>query len=385
MKEAEKNVVKGQSSWIMSNNNVELAITEQGGQMAPVTFYRDSDKPVQPYYINPWHEEDIAIDEPLFKPLRGDFFCMPFGAVNNYEGEHHPIHGEPSTDKWDFFGLSKTDGITKLELGMKTKIRSGKVKKSIQLIDNHNSLYIQHELSGYSGEMTLGHHQILALPEEKGSVRVSTSPIHFGMTMERDYLSCFIDEYYALKPGQKFKDPKKVATIWKDEPFADLTSFPARKGFMDVAALYSKQGSDPSWTTAAVPSMGYLWFSLKDPKVLPQTLMWISNGGRHASPWSGRNLCLGLEDTCGCFADGLTKSAENNIVNKNGIPTIINLDPEKPLIVNSIQGVVKIPQSFTKVKAIQFKENKLVFISVDGIGVETDVNWDFFNTGKIIV
>ena len=53
---------------------------------------------------------------------------------------------------------------------------------------------------------------------------------------------------------------------------------------------------------------GFLWFSLKDPAVLPMTMLWMENHGRHFPPWNGRNCCLGLEDLCGYFAGGYAPS-----------------------------------------------------------------------------
>src|SRR5437763_1408689 len=70
-----------QPSLILSTPQVELAVTKLGGQLSPVTFYRDSSKPVQPYYISPWQDEPAkAMPVPVLVPLRGDFFCMPFGG-----------------------------------------------------------------------------------------------------------------------------------------------------------------------------------------------------------------------------------------------------------------------------------------------------------------
>jgi len=94
---AKQRVIAGQASLVMGNGQVELAVTELGGQMAPVTFYRDSARPVRPYFISPWQGEKVKIDEPVVRPLRGDFFCMPFGAPGICRGVRHVCHGEPAT------------------------------------------------------------------------------------------------------------------------------------------------------------------------------------------------------------------------------------------------------------------------------------------------
>ena len=49
--------IHGQPSYVIRTPEVELAVTELGGHMAPVTFYRGAAKPVQPYHISPWQDE----------------------------------------------------------------------------------------------------------------------------------------------------------------------------------------------------------------------------------------------------------------------------------------------------------------------------------------
>ncbi|MHC4563515.1 MAG: hypothetical protein ACYS8X_12180, partial [Planctomycetota bacterium] len=69
--------VASQPAWVIRNANMQLTLTRLGGQMAPVTFYRNTAKPVQPYFISPWQDEGRKLDEPVLRPLRGDFFCAP--------------------------------------------------------------------------------------------------------------------------------------------------------------------------------------------------------------------------------------------------------------------------------------------------------------------
>src|SRR3954471_279357 len=78
---AEQRVIHSQPSWVISTPQVELAVTERGGQMAPVTFFRDTPKPVQPYHISPWQDEGLKdLPAPVLASLRGDWFCVPFGG-----------------------------------------------------------------------------------------------------------------------------------------------------------------------------------------------------------------------------------------------------------------------------------------------------------------
>ena len=372
---AEKKVIAGQESWVVDNGTVELSVTVLGGHMAPVTFYADTKKPVQPYHIAPWAEKSEKIDDPVLVPLRGDFFCMPFGGGSTYRKDEYPTHGEPASGKWKNADVREDGGETTFFAQMDTKIKEGTVTKEITLKEGQNALYIQHTLEGYSGQASLGHHATLRMPEAREGLLVSTSPTRFGFTGPRPEASLTDTdgvEYYALPPAKKFSKIDKVPTLWKDNPYTDCSAFPTRLGFEDILGVVSKQGGNPSWTAAAVPSEGYLWFSLKDPKVLPMTLFWMSMRGRHMPPWNGRNVCLGLEEICGFFAAGMADSAKKNFLNDLDVPTTVKFSASKPTEVRTIQGVVKIPKSFDRVKKVSFSAGLVTFRSDSGKEVKAD-------------
>jgi len=377
--------IASQPSWIVRGSDVELAVTQLGGHMAPVTFYRNTDKPVQPYYISPWQEENLKLDVPVLVPLRGDFFCMPFGANQEAcEGVNFPPHGETAGSKWTFVSLEKSGAATSLTLEMTTKIRPGKVTKRLSLVDGQNVVYCRHVLEGFSLKTPLGHHATLAVGQEEGSLRIATSEIQFGMTCPVLFSDPANREYQSFAVNKKFQDLRHVPLLWKDCPEADCTSFPARTGFTDLLAIFSRKSQRvPAWTAATNQQGGYLWFSLKDPAVLPSTVFWISNRGRHGQPWNGRNRCLGLEDVCGYFAEGIAPSARPNLLTEAGIPTSVELSPERPTAVNHIQGVVKVPPGFNTVETVEFAPGKVTFLSATGQKVAAAVNHEFLWSGRL--
>jgi hypothetical protein len=98
-----KRVVYGQPSWRIASSEVEAFVTEMGGHVGPVTFYRSGQR-LQPYSVAPWAQEknDPPL-RPVIKALRGDFFCMPFGGnATAFRGERHPVHGETANARWQF-------------------------------------------------------------------------------------------------------------------------------------------------------------------------------------------------------------------------------------------------------------------------------------------
>jgi len=381
--------ISNQPSWILESDEVELAVTHLGAHLAPVTFHRQSRQPVQPYYVNPWHGENLAnLPAPVLGPLRGDFFCLPFGGnVDSFNGEAHPPHGELAASKWNLAGQTRVGKVTTLEISIQPTVRPGKVTKKISLIAGQNILYTQEILTGFSGAMPLGHHATLKLPETEGALRVATSRFTFGLTCPVVFSNPRNREYQSLALGGRFTDLKKVPLLWQAPAEADLTRFPARRGFADLLSVFSPSSRElhgqPAWTTAANLEAGYLWFSLKDPDVLPSTVFWIENGGRHGSPWNGRNCCLGLEDTCSFFAEGLKASCEPNVLTQAGVPTAVTLSPDQPTLINYIQGVAKIPAGFDEVAAARFEPGRVLFTSASGQQVAVEVDWEFLKRGKL--
>lgn len=379
--------IHSQPSWVIETRDVELAITRHGGNMAPVTFYRGSDQPVQPYHISPWQDEKLKLDVPLLVTLRGDFFCMPFGGNGDaYQGEKHPPHGETAGSEWTQVGTQTNGPVTTLTLSLETKARPGKVTKQLSLVEGENVVYSRHVIEGFAGKTPLGHHATLAVPEKDGSLRIATSPFRLGMTNPSLFSDPKQGEYQSFEIGKRFTDLRKVPLLWKGAPDADVTRLPARTGFADLLLLASEPSEKldgPAWTTATNTEQGYLWFSLKDPAVLASTVMWIENHGRYGSPWKGRNRCLGLEDVTAFFADGLVPSVRPNLLNDAGVPTFVELSKDHPTAVNYIQGVAKIPAGFDVVQRIQFAPGKATFVSQSGKQVTVPVRHEFLKSGKL--
>ena len=63
-------------------------------------------------------------------------------------------------------------------------------------------------------------------------------------------------------------------------------------------------------------------FSLTyDAKVFPFVMLWISNKGRSAAPWSGGHLALGIEPVCAAFDLGTSVSTMENPLRAKGYDT----------------------------------------------------------------
>jgi len=376
-----KKVIFGQPSWSVRSSSVEAFVTETGGHLAPVVFDR-ARRRIQPYSVSPWCEEKVDTI-PLLKVLRGDFFCLPFGGNSNpFRGERHPVHGETANRRWRFESVERAKGRATLHLSMRTTVRRGRVDKRITVLDGHNAVYCQHVVSGMSGPMNFGHHATLKFPDQPGSGVLTHSPIQFGMVYPTAPENPETFGYFTLKPGAKFSQLNRVPTTTGE--WADLSRYPARRGFEDIALLATKPVSPFAWVAVTFAAEGYVWFALKDPRVLRQMLLWHSNGGRHYPPWNGRHLnVLGIEDLTSYFAYGLAESARLNQLTKLGLKTCLNLMPHEPLTVNYIMAVAIVPRGFKDTKRIEPARNGqgVKLTSSTGKSVTVPLHTDFVNTG----
>lgn len=379
-----KRIVSGQPSWRLTSTGVEAFVTEMGGHLGPITFDRKGRK-LQPYSVAPWAEERSEPSLPLIiKALRGDFFCLPFGGnATPFGREKHPVHGETANARWQFRSLETSEGRSCLHLSLQTKVRPGRVDKRIWLVDGQNTVYSQHVVSGMSGPMNLGHHAMLKFPDAPGSGLVSTSRFVYGQVFPQAFELPENRGYSWLKPGAEFKSLEKVPAL--NGETADLTRYPARRGFEDLVMLVSDPDVPFAWTAVAFPKERYVWFALKDPRILRETVFWLSNGGRHYPPWNSRHInVMGLEEVTSYFHSGLAESARTNPISKKGFPTCLVLNARKPLAIPYIMGVARIPAGFDRVASVRASQGNqaIVLESASGRQAKSAVDLDFLQGGE---
>ena len=226
----------------------------------------------------------------------------PFGK------EKHPVHGETANGLWTLESLATEGPRTRLHASMKTTVRRGRVDKEIILQEGHNAVYCRHTVSGMTGPMNPGHHAMLKFPEAPSSGSVSLSRFIYGQVFPGVFEAPENQGYSCLRPGAEFASLDRVPT--RTGELADLTRYPARRGYEDLVMMVSDASLPFAWTAVTFPAERYVWFAIKDPRVLRQTVFWISNGGRYYAPWNGRHTgIMGLEEVTSYFHPGLAESA----------------------------------------------------------------------------
>ena len=383
MSESEETApVFGQASWRLATRNVEAYLTRLGGHLGPISFHVGG-RTIKPYALCPWAEEALPEEvPPLLRVLRGDFFCMPFGANDTpFKDERHPPHGETANGHWNLVSIRRENDIVTLQASLDTSVRSGRVEKQISLREGHSAVYSRHRVSGMSGPMSLGHHAMLRFPDAPGSGIITTSPFVYAQTAPLPVERPEDQGYSFLQPDASFTSLDSVPTITGER--TDLSRYPARKGFEDLVLLVSDSSADFAWTAVTFPKERYVWFALKDPSILNQTIFWISNGGRYYPPWNGRHTgVMGLEEVTSFFHYGLAQSAESNPLENRGIATCLHLNAAEPLDVRYIMAVAEIPEGFDQVKEIEAGADRqeVILRSVSKIEVNAALDVSFLQT-----
>jgi hypothetical protein len=355
---------------------VHANLTRLGGHLGPVAFRLDH-RLVSPFSVAPWAEEKLAPDTPaLLRALRGDFFCAPFGGnATAWRGETHPPHGESANGRWRLNAFERSSDRLTLHAVLRTTVRPGTVDKFITLIEEQPVVYQRHVVSAH-GPMSVGHHAMLKFPDTPGSGVVSTSRFMHAQVLPTLFERPEDRGYQALQPGAVFRTLERVRLL--NGGSADISRFPARRGFEDLVMLTADPKLSFAWTAVTFARERHVYFALRDPRTLRHTLLWMSNGGRHYPPWNGRHTSvMGIEDTTSYFHLGLAESVKPNALTRRGIPTAVMLTRRKPAVINYIMGVAAIPAGFDRVKTIRRIAGGIELVADSGKRVTAPLELEF--------
>jgi hypothetical protein len=344
----------GELCYVIEAEDKTVYITIQGGMMT--CEYKIGNKIIDPYHTMPWWKEPVTPDvDNCIEVLRGDFFCMPFGLDDGEEPLMH--HGTTAHNYWE--PVEVKEGENTIRLGMNTG--DGRVEKQVAVYDNEPVIYQNHLIFDHKGAVPLGYHPIIRFPDQINSGIISISKPLSGFTTPEAIEDPANGGYIRLKPGQQITDMHKVACL--DGSDIDLTRYPPSAGYEDLALFNTNPELPFAFSAVAFPSEGYLYFQLKNPRVLRQTFFWMSNGGRHYAPWSGRiKGIMGLEEITSFFHYGTKASNEPNSFSKQGIVTSLDLESGSPVEVPLISGIVPIGADYPGVKDIVKKDDTAVTV-----------------------
>lgn len=146
--------IHGAPSYVLRTPEVDLAVTQTAGHLAPVRFYLGT-LTAAPYSLSPWTPAQIDQGLPnLLLYLRGDFLCLPFGGQEN-----GPPHGDVANANWSLVEQTSTQ-LTLRQTGADT---GATVTKTLSLIPGHHAVYAEHRIENLEGVWNYGNHPVLDL------------------------------------------------------------------------------------------------------------------------------------------------------------------------------------------------------------------------------
>ena len=266
---------------------------------------------------------------------------------------------------------SETSGSATFALSR--PVMGARVSKILRLVDGQPFLDLAHAFDGGTGSIPVSHH---AMVRSEGTVRLSFSPKALFFTP---------DAPIEVDPtrGRSLLRYPALGTDLSAVPMAhggtaDLHSYPFAQRHEDVIALSEQSPDGLGWTAAVREAEDDIVLLLKDSGVLPQTMLWMSNGGRDYPPWSGRHTrVLGIEDGRSFGPNGHRASIEPNMLSARGVPTALNL--EGGAEVRYAIGAIPRPRGWSEIKDVSTGQDGLTLVEAGGatLTVPFDTGWLF--------
>lgn len=326
---------------------------------------------IEPLYVAPWREEPAVQAtsglSPAERRLAGDFFCAPFAAATDAAV---PAHGWTANSPWHV--EAHEPHAIRAVLGR--DVSGARVVKRLEMAEDAPLLYQEHRIDGGQGVLPVAHHPMLHLA---GRGHFFTSPKRAALTFPE-----------VFEPGRSYLAYPARATDIRQMAGAagetvDLSRWPIGSRNEDFVTLVEAPDAVLGWSAVIREEEDDIVFFLKDPSVLPVTMLWFSNGGRDHAPWNGRVIGVtGVEDGCCPGPAGEAAAAVANPVAAEGVPTGLPLAVGHSHVVRHVLGAVPRPAGWDGISDISITGDRLSIS--DGAGRRIDLAWrrDFLKGHK---
>lgn len=308
-------------------DGIGLTFLPQGGVLTGLRV-EDEGATISPLHKAPWQPDEVPADAPVHQRwLQGDFLAAPMGPGPD------GLHGLAANGMWRV--IASTPGT--LRAALDGTVQGANVIKELSVEDGHPFLYQRHLFIGGSGALPVANHAMIALP---GGAKLSFSRKRWWESLaeppETDRgRSC-------LAYPRRSEDAAEFPGA--DGNTVNLHRYPWGDRHEDFVAGIEDPASRLGWTAVVRPDQGDLILSLRNPRALPMTMLWHSNGGRDYAPWNGRHLgCLGVEEGAALPVLGLSCRETPDPLTAAGQPAALTLDPMGTVDIRHILGAIRWP------------------------------------------
>lgn len=296
--------------------------------------------------------------------LAGDFFAAPFGTSDLVPD---PPHGWSANSRWSV----QTRGARHLKLALDRTVMGARISKDLRLSEMGDVLYQTHEITGGEGVLPVAHHPMLRLSPGDP---IAFSPKRMALTSDTP----LEDRHILAYPAQSIDLTEFPA---HDGGIVDLTRYPRQSGHEDFVSLIEAEGASFGWSAVTRAEEGDVVVILKDARVMPVTMLWLSNGGRDYAPWNGRHEgVLGLEDGVTAGAEGHRAASEGRSqLASAGVATGLHLGVGVTHVTRHAMAVFPGQRKFGKVKQVILEGSNLSISGSNGDCLETAFDPCFFS------
>lgn len=308
----------------------EAALLRHGAMLAPVCLRAPGLPDLRPLHVAPWDRESgLEALPPALRWLRGDWPCVPFGRCDRPDGlpadwgRRDPGdafgHGYPVHHAWEWI---ETGDPLALALGLDVPGPGpvSRIERTVRADPAAPRLRLGVRVQArHAATVPLALHPTFSLAQgpvvlRPGAFRAAHAyPVPAEPGVSR------------LRPGAQFASLEAAPGI--DGPF-DLSRLPLDVDTEELLQLESVPGQFALDYTGAGWRVELRW----PAQLLPDVMLWVSNRGRGAAPWSGRHVALGVEPVNGLFDLGRVASAAagHPLAARHGVA----LDPAQPLVID---------------------------------------------------
>ncbi|NRA87349.1 MAG: hypothetical protein HRU28_08135 [Rhizobiales bacterium] len=268
----------------------------------------------------------------LIANLAGEWPCVPFGNLNtalnlpddwpnvkNNEIDQFP-HGYGANNVWKINKISQNIIEASIEYPKNHPIK--KLVRRIELGLENNIINFQLDIfSKQKTEIPFAIHPTFNIDNNSSAsykleidddVRAWTYPVDLEANQS------------LFKPNQQNVSIKAIQN--NEGNIIDVMSLPFSTESEDLLMLVNVKGKIGPINTVEKYKIELKW----DNNILPNCVLWYSQGGRKYPPWNGRNFALGIEPCAAAFDLGKSISCSNQTPLANaGIKTTITLSPEQ--------------------------------------------------------
>ncbi|CAM2140647.1 Aldose 1-epimerase [Pararobbsia alpina] len=288
-----------------------------GGMLAPLTFRLADGRSLQAMQIAPWAGTKEAAGQPgIMQRLRGDWPCVPFGGPAVPDGlpaewqikvpDDTWQHGYGANHEWQCIE-SRGDRLT-IAIDYPEDLAIARLER--RFVADPTGARLDVELTVHARRtvrVPIALHPTFRIPREPGRVvleparhgAIHTYPVPTEPGVSRVLANATADSLSRL-PGVDGHpvDLSRVPLPYTTEELIFVTDIGAQEGTPQFALHYLDEQVH----------IGLGW----DRTAMPDVMLWFSNGGRQAVPWSGRHYALGVEPVNGLFDLGRIASVPDS-------------------------------------------------------------------------